>query len=486
VTSVAPPLLPPSVRDRLEHLIGGEWVGSSGADRIAVVSPSTERPVADVVQGTAEDADRAVRAAHDAWPLWAARPVEERIAIVRALGAELLRRADELGTVIATEVGMPRRIAVAAQVGLPAAVIDRVADVAAEHPWEERVGSATVVREPAGVVAAITPWNMPLHQIAAKVAPALIAGCAMVLKPSEIAPLNAFVFAECAQAAGVPAGVFNLVCGSGPQVGEALVTHPLVAVVSLTGSVRSGARVAALAASGIKRVCLELGGKSPNIVLDDADLEVVIPSALEQAFFNSGQACNALSRLVVPRDRLDEIEERLMAGARALRVGDPFDDGVHLGPLVSAQQRDSVRGHIRAAIEDGARLLTGGPEAPPGLTRGYYQVPTVFSDVTPAMRLGCDEVFGPVLAVQPYAGEDDAVEIANSTEYGLSGGVWSADVERARRVARRIRSGQVKINGARTREYLDTPFGGYGLSGLGRELGSFGIDEFVEIKAILG
>ena len=478
--------LPASVRDRLEHLIGGEWVGSSGTDRISVVSPSTELPVAEVVEGTAVDVDRAVRAAHEAWASWAARPVEERIAIVRALGAELRRRAGELGAVIATEVGMPRHIAVAAQVLLPAAVIDRVADVATGHPWEERVGAATVVREPAGVVAAITPWNMPLHQIAAKVAPALIAGCTIVLKPSEVAPLNAFVFAECTQAAGVPAGVFNLVCGSGPEVGEALVTHPLVAVVSLTGSVRSGARVAELAAGGIRRVCLELGGKSPNLVLDDADLEVVIPSAIEQAFFNSGQACNALSRLLVPRQRLDEVEDRLVAGARALRVGDPFDDGVHLGPLISARQRDSVRGHIAAAIDDGARLLTGGPEAPAGLTRGYYQVPTVFSDVTPSMRLGQEEVFGPVLAVQPYTDEDGAVAIANSTPYGLSGGVWSADPERARAVARRIRSGQVKVNGARTREYLDTPFGGYGLSGLGRELGSFGLDEFVEIKAILG
>ena len=478
--------LPASVRDRLEHLIDGEWVGSSGTDRISVVSPSTELPVAEVLQGTAADADRAVRAAHDAWPAWAARPVEERIAIVRALGAELRRRAGELGVVIATEVGMPRHIAVAAQVLLPVAVVDRVADVAAGHPWEERVGAATVVREPAGVVAAITPWNMPLHQIAAKVAPALITGCTIVLKPSEVAPLNAFVFAECTQAAGVPAGVFNLVCGGGPEVGEALVTHPLVAVVSLTGSVRSGARVAELAAGGIRRVCLELGGKSPNLVLDDADLEVVIPSAIEQAFFNSGQACNALSRLLVPRHRLDEVEERLVAGARALRVGDPFDDAVHLGPLISARQRDSVRGHIAAAVDEGARLLTGGPEAPAGLTRGYYQVPTVFSDVTPSMRLGQEEVFGPVLAVQPYTDEDGAVAIANSTQYGLSGGVWSADAGRARAVARRIRSGQVKVNGARTREYLDTPFGGYGLSGLGRELGSFGLDEFVEIKAILG
>jgi len=485
VTSAAA-VLPASVRDRLEHLIGGEWVGSSGAERISVVSPSTELPVAHVLQGTAADADRAVRAAHDAWPLWAARPVGERIALVRALAAELQRRGDELGVVIATEVGMPRHIAVAAQVRLPATVIERMADVAADHPWEERIGAATVVREPAGVVAAITPWNMPLHQIAAKVAPALIAGCTIVLKPSEVAPLNAFVFAECTQAAGLPAGAFNLVCGNGPGVGEALVTHPLISVVSLTGSVRSGARVAALAAAGVKRVCLELGGKSPNLVLDDADLDAVIPSAIEQAFFNSGQACNALSRLLVPRHVLDEVEERLVAGTRALRVGDPFDDSVHLGPLVSARQRDSVRGHIRAAIDDGARLLTGGPEAPPGLTRGYYQVPTVFSDVVPAMRLGREEVFGPVLAVQPYADEDDAVAIANSTPYGLSGGVWSADVERARRVARRIRSGQVKINGARTRDYLDTPFGGYGLSGLGRELGSSGIDEFVEIKAILG
>jgi acyl-CoA reductase-like NAD-dependent aldehyde dehydrogenase len=327
---------------------------------------------------------------------------------------------------------------------------------------------------------------MPLYQIAAKVAPALAAGCTIVLKPSEVAPLNAFVFAECTEAAGIPAGVFNLVCGRGPVVGEALVTHPLVSVVSLTGSVSSGARVAALAAPGVKRVCLELGGKSPNVVLDDADLDVAVPSAVQQAYFNNGQACNALSRLLVARHQLGEVEERLVDCVRALRVGDPFEEGVDLGPLVSARQRDSVRGHIRQAIKQGARLLTGGPEAPPGLTRGHYQVPTVFSDVTPAMALGREEVFGPVLAVQPYADEDEAIEIANSTPYGLSAGVWSADAQRARRVARGIRSGQVKINGARTRDYLDTPFGGYGLSGLGRELGSFGLDEFVEIKAILG
>jgi aldehyde dehydrogenase (NAD+) len=487
VTTAATRPRPASVKDRLEHYIGGEWVSSADGGRAGVQDPSTEEIVAEVVQGTAADADRAVRAAHRAWPGWAARSPRERAEFVRALGDALAGRADEAGAVIATEVGMPLRFAVPAQVQLPIGVFHSTADRAATHPWEETTdGGALIIREPAGVVVGITPWNMPLYQIAAKVGPALVAGCPIVIKPSEIAPLNAFLLAECCEAIGLPPGVFNLVSGTGPVVGEALVTHPLVAVVSLTGSVRSGGRVAELAAPGIKRMCLELGGKSANIVLDDADLDAVISGALEHAFFNSGQACNSLSRLLVPRAMLDEVEQRLVAGAEALVVGYPFDAKTDLGPLVSDRQRTSVRGHIEAALADGARLITGGAGAPPGLDRGFYQVPTIFADVDPASRLGQEEVFGPVLAVQPYRGEAEATAIANSTPYGLSGGVWSADRDRALRMARSIRSGQVKLNGARTRENLDTPFGGYGLSGLGRELGGFGIDEFVEVKSVLG
>jgi acyl-CoA reductase-like NAD-dependent aldehyde dehydrogenase len=339
------------------------------------------------------------------------------------------------------------------------------------------------------VVVAITPWNMPLHQIAAKLGPALVAGCTVVLKPSEVAPLNAYVLAQLAQEAGLPAGVLNLVSGTGPVVGEALVTDPRIAVVSLTGSVRSGARVAALAAASITRVCLELGGKSANVLLDDAPLDLAVPAAVGQAFFNSGQACNALTRLVVPEHRHAEVCERLVAAVGVLRVGDPFDPDVDLGPLVSEQQRETVRGHVRRAQAAGARLLIGGPEAPAELPTGYYHRPTVFTDVTPDMALAREEVFGPVLAVQSYPaapGDAAAVEVANSTEFGLAAGVWSADHDRARAVALRLRAGQVKINGVRTRDSLDAPFGGYRRSGLGRELGRFGIDEFVEVKSLLG
>jgi aldehyde dehydrogenase (NAD+) len=476
------------VRDRREHLIGGEWVvGNAGM--APVTDPALERVVAMAVEGTGDEARAAIAAASSAGPAWAATDVAARAAIVRGLADELDNRADELGVVIATEVGMPHHLAVAAQVRIPAAVLRTTADLAADYPWRERINAGEVLREPAGVVVAITPWNMPLHQIAAKVGPALVAGCTVVLKPSEIAPLSGFAFAECAVAAGVPAGVFNLVSGTGPVVGEALVTDARTAVVSLTGSVRSGARVAELAAPGITRVCLELGGKSANVLLDDAPLDVAVPNAVSQAFFNSGQACNALTRLLVPARLLGEVQERLVDAVGRLVLGDPFDPRSDLGPLVSQRQREAVRGHVRRAMRDGARLLVGGPEQPESLPVGYYHRPTVFTDVRPDMALAREEIFGPVLAVLGYPdGPDDtpAVELANATDYGLSAGVWSADPVRARAVGRRLRAGQVKINGVRTRDSLDAPFGGYRRSGLGRELGRFGIDEFTEIKALLG
>ncbi|KMS88799.1 hypothetical protein ACZ91_23830 [Streptomyces regensis] len=476
------------IADRAQNWVGGRWVTSAG-ETIPVATPATEQVVARVPASTAAEAEAAVAAASEAWPVWAATPVAERIRFVRRLADALDRNAEELAGVIATEVGMPRHVAVAAQVGLPAQALRATAEAAESYPWSEPVAAGEVRREPAGVVVAITPWNMPLYQIAAKLGPALIAGCTVVLKPSEVAPLNAYALAELMHEIGVPPGVFNLVVGTGPVVGEALVRDPRVSVVSLTGSVGSGARVAELAAPGITRVCLELGGKSANVVLDDAPLDVVVPAAVQQAFFNSGQACNALTRLVVPEHLHDEICERLSEAVSALRLGDPFDVGVDLGPLVSDRQRDTVRGHVHRALTDGARMLVGGPDQPEGMPVGFYHRPTVFTDVTPNMALAQEEVFGPVLAVQTYrggSGDSAAVDLANSTEYGLAAGVWSADPERARAVGARLRAGQVKINGVRTRDSLDAPFGGYGRSGLGRELGSFGIDEFVEIKSLLG
>ncbi|WP_051165819.1 aldehyde dehydrogenase family protein [Amycolatopsis orientalis] len=474
------------VRDRDLIYVGGSWVRPHGRGVTEVESPSTEQVVARVAEADEADTDRAVRVAHQAFPAWSATPPAERIAAVSRLAAAVAARRDALGGLISTEVGMPLEQAIAAQATMPVGVLEATVRAANDYPWEESAGAAAVVRQPAGVVAAITPWNFPLHQIAAKAGPALVAGCTMVLKPSGVAPLNAFAFAECVDEAGIPPGVFNLVSGRGSVVGETMVAHPLVAVVSLTGSVESGARVGQVAARGIKKVCLELGGKSANVLLDDADLDAAVPSAVAQAFGNSGQACNALSRLAVPRSRLSEVEERLVAEVERIVVGDPFEPGVVMGPVVNAAQRESVRGHITGALRDGARLLTGGTEAPDGLSTGYYLPPTVFSDVASDLAIAQEEVFGPVLVVQPYDDPDDAVRIANSTQFGLSGGVWSADRARALSLARRMRTGQVKINGVRTRDHFDAPFGGFGLSGLGRELGRFGIDEVTEPTAILG
>ena len=447
-----------------------------------MIDSTTEEVIGTVPEGTPADADAAVVAARAALPSWSATPVDERTALLTKVAGALAERTDELADLITHEVGMPRTLSQIVQVGLPVATFTSMAQVAAAFPWEETLGNSLVVREPAGVVGAITPWNYPLHQIAAKVAPALTAGCTVVLKPSEVAPLNAFVLAEIFDELGLPAGVFNLVTGFGPVVGEAVAAHPLVDMVSFTGSTRAGKRVLEVAAASVKRVALELGGKSANVILDDADLDKAIPDGLFKCYINSGQTCSALTRMLVPRDRLADVEARVVAAAESFAPGDPFDASTRLGPLVSAVQRDRVRSYIDKGIGEGATLLTGGAEAPEGLEQGYFVRPTVFSNVTRDMTIAREEIFGPVLSIMPYDTVDEAVEIANDTDYGLAGGVWSGDPERARSIARRLRTGQVEVNGGSFNPMA--PFGGYKQSGIGREFGAIGLEEFVEVKSL--
>src|SRR5215207_1569452 len=406
------------VKDRI--FIGGEWVEPSGADLIEVVNPTTEEVMGTVPGCSPVDVDRAVAAARNAFEGWAQTPREERARYLAAIAEGLQSRAEEITATITQELGMPLKLSGIIQVGLPASQFAAMPKLMEEVAWEEEIGNSRVLREPVGVLGAITPWNYPLNQIAAKVAPALAAGCTVVLKPSEVTPLNAFLLAEVIETAGLPAGVFNLVTGVGPVVGEAIAAHPGVDMVSFTGSTRAGRRVSELAAATVKPVAMELGGKSPNVILDDADLERAVPDGVAKCFLNSGQTCSALTRMLVPRQRLAEAEEIAAATAAAFTPGDPFESSTRLGPLVSDVQRDRVRGYIEKGEAEGAKLLCGGAGAPEGLDRGYFVRPTVFSEVTPAMTIAQEEIFGPVLAIQPYdGGEDEAVRIANDSAYGL-------------------------------------------------------------------
>jgi acyl-CoA reductase-like NAD-dependent aldehyde dehydrogenase len=468
------------VRDRI--FIGGEWVEPSAADPIEVVNSTTEEVMGSIPGCTPVEVDKAVAAAREAFESWSQTSRETRAGYIGAIAAGLNERAEEIATTITEELGMPLKLSRIVQVGLPTSQFASTPQLMEQVAWEEEVGNSRVLREPIGVLGAITPWNYPLNQIACKVAPALAAGCTVVLKPSEVTPLNAFLLAEVVEAAGLPGGVFNLVTGTGPVVGEAIAGHPGVDMVSFTGSTRAGRRVSELAAATVKPVAMELGGKSPNVILDDVDLARAVPDGVAKCFLNSGQTCSALTRMLVPRRRLAEVEELAKAAAETFTPGDPFDSGTRLGPLVSEVQRERVRGYIEKGIEEGARLITGGAEPPEGLERGYFVRPTVFSEVTPEMTIGQEEIFGPVLVIQPYEGEDEAVRIANSTPYGLSGGVWSADADRAIAVAKRIRTGQVEINGGAFNPHA--PFGGYGQSGHGRENGRYGIEELLQVKAL--
>jgi len=462
--------------------VNGKWVPSTGEGVLEVTNSATEEVIASVPNGAAADVDAAVAAARAAFPGWSELPRAERAAYLMRIHAGLEARTDEIAQAIAQEVGMPLTLSKIIQAGLPKANFAIAAQLLESYEFESKVGNSVVVREPIGVVGCITPWNYPLHQIALKVAPALAAGNTVVLKPSEVAPVNAFILAEVVHEAGLPAGVFNLVTGVGPVVGEAIAAHPDVDMVSFTGSTKAGKRVAEVASQTVKRVALELGGKSPNVILDDADLPKAVADGVGKCFLNSGQTCTALTRMIVPRDRLDEVERIAAEAAAAFAPGDPFEKTTRLGPLVSAAQRDRVRAFIQSGIDEGATLVTGGVEAPEGLETGYFVRPTVFSNVTPDMTIAREEIFGPVLSILPYDTEDEAIEIANDTIYGLAGGVWSGNPERAQRVARRIRAGQVEVNGGAFN--VLAPFGGYKQSGLGREAGTFGLEEFLEVKAL--
>jgi len=467
--------------------IDGAWVESSGRGSIEVFDSSNGEIIGSIPKGNELDVDKAAKAARAAFDGWASRSVEERAKFCTRIAEGLGARMDEIATIVTREAGMPKWLSLIVQAGLPINSFNTAAAQAESFKYEETVGSSLVVKEPVGVVGCITPWNYPLHQIAAKVAYAMAAGCTVVLKPSEIAPLDAFILTEVIHDVGLPAGVFNLVTGTGPEVGEAIAAHPSIDMVSFTGSTRAGKRVAEVASQTLKRVALELGGKSANILLDDlndADFEKAVRDGIGKCYLNSGQTCTALTRMLVPRARLadaeriatDEVETKF-------QPKDPFADFAMLGPLSSRAQVERVTGYIQKGIDEGAKLVTGGPEKPEGVDEnGYFVRPTVFSEVRNDMTIAQEEIFGPVLSMIPYDTEEEAVAIANDTLYGLSGGVWSGDKDHATKVARRIRTGQIEVNGGAFNP--NAPFGGYKQSGYGREYGEYGFDEFLEVKSM--
>ncbi|GAB3171840.1 aldehyde dehydrogenase family protein [Streptomyces incanus] len=452
--------------------IDGAWRPAAGQDVIEVVNPADGQVIATVPAGTVEDVDAAVRAARAALPAWAATAPAERAARLAALRDVLAARRDEIAQTVTAELGAPLKLSQNVHAAVPIAVAGSYAELAATYPFEERTGNSTVLHEPVGVVGAITPWNYPLHQIVAKAAPALAAGCTIVVKPAEDTPLVARLFAEAVHEAGVPAGVFNLVTGLGPVAGQALAEHPGVDLVSFTGSTAVGRRIGAVAAAAVKKVALELGGKSANVILPGADLARAVNVGVANVMSNSGQTCSAWTRMLVHRDQYDEAVE--LAAAAAAKYGD------RIGPLVNAKQQERVRGYIEKGVAEGARLVAGGPDAP--REQGCFVSPTVFADVTPDMTIAQEEIFGPVLSVLRYEDEEDALRIANGTVYGLAGAVWAADEAQAAAFARRMETGQVDINGGRFNPLA--PFGGYKQSGVGRELGVHGLTEYLQTKSL--
>ncbi len=474
------------MRQCLEFYVGGKWVATGAADRrFEVVNPATEAVSGVVALATPADAERAIAAAGRAFAGYAALPLSARLDLLAAIAAIYERRLDEIADAITEEMGAPlERLAKPAQARAGLAHFQITAKLARDYPFEQPLGTTRLLKEPVGVCALITPWNWPMNQIACKVAPALAAGCTMVLKPSEFAPYSARILAEIIHEAGVPAGVFNMIFGDGPEIGPILASHPLVDMVSLTGSTQAGVAVSREAAPTVKKVSLELGGKSANILCPGADFKRAVGQAVKGLMANSGQSCNAPSRLLVPRDRLDEVEALAAEVCAGLVVGDPRDAATSVGPLANHRQFDKVQRLIQTGIDEGARLVCGGPGRPEGLARGYYCQPTVFSRADDAMTIVREEIFGPVLVIRPYADLDEAVASANDCEYGLSGYVTSDSLDEARAVARRLRTGMVHLNGAGPD--FKAPFGGYKKSGIGREWGAAGLEEFLETKAVMG
>jgi aldehyde dehydrogenase (NAD+) len=464
--------------------IDGRWTDPVAPHDFEVVNPATEQSAGVISLGGAADVDRAVAAARRAFDRFAQTSREERRALLEKILVVYKRRYDDIANAIQAEMGAPKKLAHGSQAGIGVGHISAMIDVLKTFQFEEQRGGARLVWEPIGVCALITPWNWPINQVAAKVVPALAAGCTMVLKPSEFSPFSAMIWAEVMDEAGVPAGVFNLVNGMGTEAGAALAGHPDVDMVSFTGSTRAGTEVARIAAATVKRVHQELGGKSPNILLDDADFERAVSSSVRHVFENSGQSCNAPTRMLVPADRLAEVEALAKKTAESVIVGDPAADRTTIGPLVSKIQFDRVEGYIAKGIAEGAKLVIGGEGRPEGIPKGYFVRPTIFSNVTNDMVIAREEIFGPVLSILPYKDEEEAVRIANDTPYGLAAYVWSNNLARANRVGRRIRAGRVTVNGAAGD--MNLPFGGFKRSGNGREWGEFGLRDFLEVKAMLG
>jgi aldehyde dehydrogenase (NAD+) len=472
------------MKDCCRFYIDGKWVDPIETRDLEVINPASERPVATISLGSAADVDLAVAAAKRAFEAYSETTVQDRLALLTRIVEVYKSKMEEMAQTISQEMGAPISLSRAAQAPAGLAHLLEIVKVLGHFKFEELHVSTLMRKEPIGVCGLITPWNWPMNQVVCKVAPSLAAGCTMVLKPSELAPLSAYLFTEILHEAGVPPGVFNLVNGDGPTVGAAISSHPDIAMVSFTGSTRAGVAVATAAAPSVKRVTQELGGKSANIILGDADLANAVKEGVQTCFRNSGQSCNAPTRMLVPRSKMVEAIEVARQVADGTKVGDPFAEGTHLGPLVSRAQFEKVQGLITKGIEEGATLVAGGPGRPDRLTKGYFVKPTVFANVRNNMTIAREEIFGPVLCIIPYENEDDAVQIANDTPYGLSGFVTSGDIERARRVAKRIRAGNVHINGARVD--FGGCFGGYKQSGNGREWGEAGLEEFLELKAVFG
>ena len=470
------------MQEHLKFYIDGEWVDPATPATLDVINPTTEAPFATISMGSAADVEKAVAAAKTAFESFSKTSVQERMELLGAILGEYTKRYDEIAAAISTEMVAPIWLSKAAQAATGQAHFATTLELLKTYAWEEKKGAYLLRKEPVGVCGLITPWNWPINQISCKVAPALAAGCTMVLKPSEVAPVNAILLAEILDAAGVPKGVFNLVNGDGPSVGEAMSSHPDIHMMSFTGSTRAGVLVAKAAADTVKRVSQELGGKSANIVLEDADLQTAVAGGVSQVMTNSGQSCNAPTRMLVPKAKHDEALQIAKAAAEGVKPGDPFTDGTVIGPVVSEVQFEKIQGLIQKGIDEGATLVAGGTGRPDGLNAGYFVKPTVFGDVNNDMTIAREEIFGPVLSILPYETEAEAIEIANDTPYGLSGYVQSGSVDHAVEVASQIRTGNVHINGSGPD--FGAPFGGYKQSGNGREWGELGFEEFLETKAM--